>query len=115
LFFLNSPATPRVSPGDHLVLALHHRGDVDLRLLHPDPVQLRLVPDLLEQFRRVEQRLAGDAADPQARPAERVLLFHARHRHPELRRADRAHVAAGTAAENHQVECISHGSAHIRL
>src|SRR5262249_46104351 len=65
----------------------------------PEPVAGQL-----EVLARVEQGLAGDAADVEARAAERRVLLHACGLEAELRRADRGHVAAGTRADPDQVE-----------
>ncbi len=50
--------------------------------------------------------LLGNAADVQARAAQRAALLDAGHLHPELRRPDRRHVAAGPGADHHQIRTV---------
>ena len=89
---------------DHLALALHELGEVELRRADLDAVHGEIVARLLEQVRGLQQRLGRDAADIEAGAAEgRALLDH-RHLHAELGGADRRHIAAGTGADHDEVE-----------
>ena len=91
-----------------IVLVLHHRLEVELRLADDDAERGKVVGDLVHLFRRVEQRLRGDAADVEAGAAEiRALLDH-RHLEPELRGADRTHVTARAGADDDEV--VGHGA-----
>ena len=68
----------------------------------------------LEIFRCVEHRLRGDAADVEAGAAQRLAPFGARGLEPELRRADRRDITAGTGTDDKDVVVvISHGSLHL--
>src|SRR5262249_4801733 len=60
------------------------------------------------QLAGVEQRLAGDAADVQARAAQGSAFVDARHLHPQLRGADRRHVAARAGTDHYQVVTLCH-------
>ena len=68
-----------------------------------DPVLAEPLSGQVVELARVEQRLAGDAADVQARAAEARPLLDAGHLHPELRRADRRDIAARPGADHDQV------------
>ena len=71
------------------------------------PILAKRVPGLLEQLGGVQQRLRRDAADVEAGAAEgRALLDH-RDLHAELRRADRADIAAGAGADDDEI--VGHG------
>src|SRR5262249_59763712 len=62
-----------------------------------------IVPGFLEQLGRMQQRLRWNAADVEAGAAEGLVLLDHRGLEPELRRADRADVAAGTAADDDEI------------
>src|SRR5262245_11491430 len=68
-----------------------------------------MVAGLIEEMARVEQRLAGDAADVETGATEIGVLLDAGHLQPELTRADRGDVAAGSRADDDEVEgSVSH-------
>ena len=69
-------------------------------------VVLQRVRRVVEFLRGLQQRLGRDAADIQAGAAERGALLHAGDLHAELRRADGAHIAAGSGADDDDVEGI---------
>ena len=77
--------------------------DGDARHLHADLTALVL--DLGYQLGAVEQALGGDAAYIQAGAAQ-ILLFHQGHFCPQLRGADRRHIAAGAAADHQYIHCV---------
>jgi hypothetical protein len=52
----------------------------------------------------LQQRLRRDAADIQARAAERLTLFSHGHLHPQLGAADGAHITAGTGPDDDDIE-----------
>ena len=54
-------------------------------------------------FRSLEQRLRRNAADIEASAAMRLALFDDRDLEAELRRPDRADIAAGTSADNDEI------------
>src|SRR3569623_681485 len=86
----------------------HHLRQVHLRRWDIDAQVAEIVPGFLEQLRRVEQRLGGEAADVEAGTAEgRPLLDHG-DLHPQLRRADGTDVAARSRAEHCEVELVRH-------
>ena len=88
---------------DALVLELHHRGEIELRLADHDAHPGEACAGLLEQLGGVQQRLRRDAADVEAGAAEGLVLLDHRHLHAELRRADRADIAAGTGTDDDEV------------
>ncbi len=92
------------------VLPGHHRAEVHGDVARPDAVRAEVVARRPVELARVEQGLRGDAADAQARAAERRLLVDAGHAHAELGRADGGDVAAGAGADHDQVV---RGRAHL--
>src|ERR1700680_503912 len=86
-----------------LVLEFLHARQIELRRRHTDAHGGELVASLLEQLGGIEQRLRRDAADVEAGAAEGPVLLHHRSLKAELCGADRAHVAAGTAADDDDV------------
>src|SRR5690606_1250145 len=88
---------------DHLVLVGEHGLQVELDLADLDPEAGERVLRLLELLAGLQERLGGNAADVEAGAAERRALFHAGDLEPELRRADRADVAAGPGADHDEV------------
>ena len=92
--------------GHLLALALHHALEVERDALDANPVVGQLVLRGRIALGAVQQRLRRDAADVQAGAAEQAALVDARGAHPELRGADRGHVAARAAADHHEVESI---------
>ena len=67
LFFLNSASTPFVSPADHLVFPPEHGRQVQLDGAQLDAVGRQVVLRRGETLAGLQQGLAGDAPDPQAR------------------------------------------------
>src|SRR5262245_20010387 len=90
------------------VLPGHHRRQVELDAAHLHTVRGERAPHLPVVLARVEERLRRDAADVEARPAERRVLLDARDPHAELRGADRGDVAAGPGADDDEVETVGH-------
>src|SRR5205823_1585367 len=62
-----------------------------------------LVARFLVQLGGVKQRLGRDAADVEAGAAERLVLLDHHHLHAELRRADRAEIAARAGTDDDEV------------
>ena len=89
--------------GDGVVLVLHHRGVVELWRADHDAERRHAMVSFLEHFRGVQQRLRGNAADVEARAAERLALLDHGHLQPKLGRADGAHVAAGSGADDDEI------------
>src|SRR5690606_11270429 len=75
------------------------------------------VGQFLEQLGAVEQRLRRNAADVEARAAERLAAFGAGGLEPELRGADRGDIAAGTGSDDEDVVVVlvSHAASVARL
>ena len=119
LFFLNRNSTPLVSPvDDRGPCALHLRPCRSRRQRCPErrwltPHSLRVLDDL-QRVRVLEQRLGRNAAPQQARAAERLLLLDDGDFQPELRGADRGHIAAGAGADHDDVVFVGHGSSRVR-
>ena len=105
---------------DALGVLVHHAPLVGLGLEQVEPrvraldAELGGVADVVEHLGGVEQRLGRDAAAQRAGAAELGVLLHQRHLHPELRGADRRHVAAGAAADDHQVLVERGGGSRAR-
>jgi hypothetical protein len=96
--------------GDDLVLAAHHRRQVERRAVDLHAVRRQPVRRFLVKVRGLQQRLRGNAADIEAGPAKRTALLDAGGLETELRCADGAHIAAGSAADDDEVELsIRHG------
>ncbi len=90
--------------GDRVVLVLHHGGHVELAARATfTPSGGHAVAGLLEHLGGVEQRLGRDAADVEAGAAERLALLDDGDFHAELRRADRADIAAGPGADDDEI------------
>ena len=110
LFLRNRNSTPRVRVADDLVLARHHRREIEPDLADLDPVLGQSVPRLGEFLRRLQQCLRRDAADIEAGAAERRPRVDAGRAHAELRRADRRDIPARPGADHDDVVALGHGS-----
>ena len=95
----------------HLVLTGHHGRQVEGQLAGFDAVLGKSLFGKVIVLAGVEQRLARNAAHPQAHAAEALLLFHTGNPHVELGCPHRRHVTTGTAADDHEIEffCLGHG------
>src|SRR5262249_52000021 len=91
-----------------LVLAGEHRREVEAEVADLDAVTTEAFLGQMIQLAGVEQRLTRDAADVEARPAQGRALLDAGYLHPELRRPDRRHVAAGPGADHNQIVIVGH-------
>ena len=89
--------------GDGVVLVLHHRGKIELRLAGDHAKASEIMQGLGEFLGCLEQRLRGNAADVEAGSAMRLALLDNRDLETELRRPDRADIAAGTSADNDEI------------
>jgi hypothetical protein len=87
---------------DAVVLGLVHLGQVQLGL-DVDADAGEALVRLFEQLGGVQQRLGRHAADVQAGAAEGGAHLHAGDLQAELTGADRGVVAAGSAADDHNV------------
>jgi len=90
---------------DAVALEFHHGGKVELRLAEHDAHFWQRVARFLEPLRRLQQRFGRDAADVETGAAKRRPLLDHRDLHAELRRPDRADIAAGTGADNNEIVC----------
>ncbi len=84
---------------DDLLLALHHPGEVDLRLPDVD-AEVAGPPDLAQQVGAGEQRLGGNASPVQAR-ATKLGALEEHHVGAELRTAQRGDVTRRASAQDH--------------
>ena len=103
LFFLNRKATPltlaaTVSSLCFIIAARSSFGGGDDDAEGPEPMRR-----LVEHLGGVKQRLRGNAADVEARAAERLAHFDDGDLHPKLGGADRADVTAGAGADDNEV------------
>ena len=94
---------------DDLVLAADHRRDVDRSALGRDAVHVEMLRQVPELLGRIEQRFGRNAADVEARAAERGLavladpLVDAGNLEPELRRPDGRVVTGGAGTDDDYV------------
>ena len=94
-------------PADDAFFALEHALQIQLDAADLDPKIAERMRGFVEALARFEQRLARDAADPQACAAERCLGVDARGVQAELRRADCRDVAARAGTDDEQVMLVS--------
>jgi len=98
--------------GDDVILAAQERGEVELDRAELDAVFGGVVLCPHEVLAGVQQGLAGDAADVEAGAAERGTLVDQSDLQAELRRAERAHVAARAGADDNEVVGREAGGRH---
>ena len=103
LFFLNRNATPLTLAATVSSLCFIIAARSSLGGATTTPSGAKPVRRLLEHFGGVEQRLGGNAADVEAGSAERLPLLDHGDLHAELRRADRADIAAGAGADHDEI------------
>ena len=107
LFFRNRNSMPFVFCADDVVLPLQHRREVERqRRRSPMPCAAAACCRELVVLGRREQRLGRNAADVDARAAERLVHLDADGGEAELRGANRGDVAAGSAADDDDVSGI---------
>ena len=82
---------------------LHHRRKIEFWRAGDDAEARELMRGLAEFFRRLEQRLRGNAADVEAGSAMRLALFDDGDLEAELRRPDRADIAAGAGSDDDEI------------
>ena len=108
LVLLHQEADAIVEPPGHLARALHHGLGIEADVLGPEAVVLGVL-HVMEDLGRTQQRLGRDAAPVEADAAQVVALDDGR-LEPELAGADRRDVAAGSGADDDDVEAlVSHG------
>ena len=88
----------------HAAAALDHGRGIEAGVVGGE-AEARRVAHQLQHLGRAQQRLGRDAAPVEADAAQ-MLALDQRHLHLQLRRADGRHVAAGTAADDDQVEAL---------
>ena len=93
---------------DALVLEPHHAGKIELRRPDLDAHAGEGVGGLLVKFGGMQQRLGGNAPDIETGAAEGRALLDERGLEAELRRANGAHIAAGSGADDNQIIMLSH-------
>jgi hypothetical protein len=86
-----------------VVLERHHDRQIDGGILRLDAAVGEMMLEIVKPIRTVEQRLGGNAADVQARAAQKFPL-DAGDLHSKLRGADRGGVSAGSGADDDQIE-----------
>jgi hypothetical protein len=100
---------------DHGVLAAEHLRQIEAQLADADAVIGEMLAGVLVVLARLQQRLRRNAADVGAGAAEGgaallvLPVVDAGGGEAELGRADGGDVAAGTAADDDDVECFAHG------
>jgi hypothetical protein len=82
----------------------HHGRQIERHAVRPDAEGREVLLRLFIELGGMKQRLGGNAADIEAGAAERAALFHAGDLEAQLRRADRARVAARPTADDDDVE-----------
>ncbi len=88
---------------DDAGLPLVGRREVEVRAVDVDAELRELLVGLVQERRRLHPGLGRDAADPQARAAERIFLLDAHDLRTQLRGANRCGVAAGPTAQDSDV------------
>ena len=86
-----------------LFLAFQHCHKVELQIACRDAMGAEFLARFPKMLARFEQRFAGNAANPQARPAEYRFLVHARDVESKLSRADRCGITPRPRPDHHQV------------
>ena len=87
---------------DDLILAGENRRPVDFHILHLETKLFRSL-EVIVDIGMVQKHFGRDAADVQACPAEKRVLFDDGGLQTPLRGPNRRNVSAGTTADNHQV------------
>ena len=103
LFFFIRNSTPLTLPSMPSCLNFIIAGRSSFGAPTADAHLGERVPGFLEQFGRIQQRLRRHAADIEAGAAERRVLLDHGDLHAELRRADRADIAAGAGADDNEI------------
>ena len=90
-----------VGQGLHdLVLALHHFLEIEPQVADQNPMPGKTRACQRVQLAGIEQRLAGDAADVEAGPAQGLALVDRDDFHAELGRTNRRHVATRSGSDH---------------
>ena len=108
LFFFSRKSTPLTLPSTPSSLNFIIAARSSFGLPTAMPIFAETVARLFEQLGGMQQRLRRDASDIEAGAAVGRALFHHRGLEPELRRADRAYIAARTGADDDQIIGIWH-------
>src|SRR6266581_878199 len=116
LVLLEQAADAAGQLGDDVVLAPHHRRHVHLHAFGGNAVHDERMTGLIEQFRRLQQRLRGNAADIETGAAEAHFAlgvgigfgFDAGGVETQLGGADRRDIAAGAAADDDDIKLFGH-------
>ena len=87
---------------DDFVLAREHRGPVDLDVLYLEAEFLR-TQEIVVDIGVVQENFRGNAADVQASPAQKRVLFDDGSFQSPLARADRGNVSARPAPDDHEI------------
>ena len=100
---------------DILILVFEQGRELDGGFADLDAHLRKARAGFLVQFRGVQQRLRGDAADIEAGAAEGGVLLDHRGLQSELRRANGAEIAAGTAADDDEIVGTHHNHLLIAI
>ncbi len=103
LVLVHQKIDARAGRVDHLLLAGHHLGPVDLGGLDVDAVLRKGMGGVVVMLRRVQQRLRRDATHVEAGSAEGGVFFNQGRVQTQLGAANGAHVASGAGADNQYV------------
>ena len=98
--------------GHDVGLAGHHRGHIDRRSVDLDAVFGGVQSQPLIALRALQQRLRRNAPNVDARAAERLVEFDAGDGETELCCANASDIAAGAAAEHHDVGSLESRGGH---
>ena len=115
-FFLNRILDAARVLRDHVVFRFCITARSSPTSAEHHAVRCRTLARELVVVRRLEQRLARNAADVHARAAERRVTLHAHGGEAELRGANRGDVAAGATADDQDIrfEIVGHERRSIR-
>ena len=93
-----------------LVLAVHHRHEIECDLTDLHPVLSEVALGLGELTRGLQQCFRRNAADIKAGPTQVAAVSDACRFEPELGGPDRRDVAAGTCSDDDNVVAVGHGA-----
>ena len=104
LVLAHEKADAVIEPLRHHARTFDDGGGIVSDVLRGEAVVLRVLHVMID-LGRTQQRLGGNAAPVEANAAE-IIPFDDRGLEPELRRADRGDIAAGSRADDDDVERI---------
>src|SRR6185437_6557293 len=106
--FLEQEGDAIGQPLNDAIFAGEHGGEIEAQLTDLDTVLVEVRFGLSIQFARVEQRLAGNAADVETGAAQGGTLLDAGDAHAQLRRANGGHITTRPRANHDEIITLRH-------